>query len=262
MTTQPHRSALSVTCLFLLGFVLFGATLAKAQTNELHIAAAADLTPVMPRLAEEYQREKGVKLVASFGSSSTLVQQIENGDPADIFLSADYLRPEELVGAGLTVEKEPVTYARGVLVLWARKDSPAQPISLDSLTKPAVQKIAIANPLHAPYGMAATAAIKRLGLTDKLAGKLVEAENISQTAQFVESGNAQAGFISLTAASTPHFAEMGSYVRLPNMYPPIQQCGVVLKSSKNQSAALEFMTWLISSKVQAELKTMGLDPAN
>jgi molybdate transport system substrate-binding protein len=238
------------------------AIVASAQKPELHIAAASDLTPVIPALAAAYEHEKGVRLIASFGSSATLAQQLESGDPQDVFLSADYLHPEELVAANLAVEKSPVTYARGVLVLWARRDSPAQPISLDSLTKPSVQKIAIANQLHAPYGLAAVAAIKNLNLTDKIAPKLVVAENIAQTAQFAESGNAQIAFISLTIASSPHFNELGTFVRLPNDYPPIQQCGVVLKSSKNQAAALDFLNWLTSAPVQAKLKTMGLDPAN
>jgi len=239
-----------------------GVALAQAGT-ELHVAAAADLQPVLPTLAAKYAAETGVKIVASFGSSATLMQQIENGAPQDVFLSADFVHPQELVAGGLTVESSPVPYARGVLVLWARKDSPAQPLTLDVLTSAKVTKIAIANPLHAPYGLAATEALKSLHLTDATKDKLVVAENIGQTAQFAESGNAQVGLISLTIASSPHYKELGSFLRFPvSSYPVIRQSGVVLKSSKNQAAAKAFLDWLTSAAVQADLPSFGLDAAN
>ena len=231
--------------------------------KELHIAAAADLQPVLPTLAAAYEHATGVKIVASFGSSATLTQQLLNGDPQDVFLSADFVHPEQLVAAGLTLGSAPTPYARGVLVLWARKDSPAQPLTLDILTSPRVTKIAIANPLHAPYGLAATRALDALHLTDKVSSKLVTAENIGQTAQFAESGNAQVGLISLTIASSPHYRDLGSFVRFPpGSYPEIRQCGVVLKSSKNQPAAQDFLHWLTSSAIQQNLHTFGLDPAS
>ena len=228
----------------------------------LHIAAASDLQPIMPAIAAAYEHATGIKVVASFGSSATLTQQLLNGDPQDVFLSADYVHPEDLVAHGLADEKVPVPYATGILVLWARKDSPAQPLSMDSLTKAGVTRIAVANDLHAPYGMAATAVIKRLGLTEKLAPKLVVAENVMQAAQFAESGNAQAALISLTIASSVHFAEVGSFVRFPMIYPKIQQCAVVLKASKNQTLAHDFVHWLTSDAVQKNLHTFGLEPAS
>jgi molybdate transport system substrate-binding protein len=264
-----YRKALS-TCavsafagLFLLG--IFAESLsARAQSpKELHIAAAADLQPVLPTLAAQYEKATGVKIIASFGSSATLTQQITNGDPQDIFLSADYVHPEQLVAANLTTSHIPVPYAHGVLVLWARKDSPAQPLTLDSLTSPKVQKIAIANGLHAPYGFAAEKALASLHLTDKVASKLVVAENVGQTAQFAESGNAQVGIISLTIASSPHFRDLGTFARFPpHSYPEIRQCAVVLKSSKNQEEAQKFVDWLTSASIQQSLTKFGLDPVN
>jgi len=233
---------------------------ACAQGRELHVAAASDLTPVMPMLAAAYEHATGVKVVASFGSSATLEQQLENGAPQDVFLSADFTHPEQLVAAGLTVEKTPVAYAKGVLVLWARKDSPAQPLSMASLLSPKVEKIAVANDLHAPYGVAATRALEHLHLTDKVKTKLVVAENVMQTAQFAESGNSQVAFISLTIASSPHFAEIGTFVRVPNAYPEIQQNAVVMKSAKDVGVALDFVRWLTTNEVQESLKKFGLDP--
>jgi molybdate transport system substrate-binding protein len=241
---------------------LLAASAAGAQVMELHVAAAADLQPVMPALAAEYERKTGVKVVTSFGSSATLAEQLQNGDPQDVFLSADFLHPETLIAAGLVDGKTPTPYACGVLVLWARRDSPAQPLTLDSLTKPGVSKIAVANDLHAPYGMAATRALKNLGFTDKVASKLVVGENIAQTAQFALSGNAQAGLISLTIASSQPFRDAGTFVRLPaTSYPPVVQCGVVLKAAKNLAAAHAFLEWLRSKEVQQSLPKFGLDPA-
>ncbi len=233
----------------------------QSPVRELHIAAAADLQPVMPQLAAAYERAAGVKIIASFGSSATLTQQILNGDPQDVFLSADFLHPEQIVAAGLADGKQPTPYARGVLVLWARKDSPAQPLTLDALTRPAVVKISVANDLHAPYGLAATRALAALGLTDKLKSKLVVAENVGQAAQFAASGNAQAAFISLTLANSEPMRAIGTFIRVPALYPAIRQCGVALKASKQVETARNFLQWLSSTAVQSKLPAMGLDPA-
>ena len=256
--------ALSLLPLALIALLCLGSPALHAQApRELHIAAAADLQPVLPTLATAYEHATGIKIIASFGSSATLTQQIINGDPQDLFLSADYVHPEQLVAANLTTSNIPTPYAHGVLVLWARNDSPAQPLTLNSLTSPKVQKIAIANGMHAPYGLAADKALLSLGLTDKLASKLVVAEDIAQTAQFAESGNAQAALISLTIASSPHFRELGTFVRFPKTsYSEIRQCAVILKSSKNQAAAQDFLNWLTSSAIQQNLTKFGLDPAN
>lgn len=240
-----------------------GASAQQSQPKVLNIAAAADLQPVMPKLAAAYEQATGIKLIASFGSSATLTQQLMNGDPQDVFLSADLTHPQDLITHGLADDKAPVPYATGVLVLWARKDSPAQPLSLASLTKPAVTRIAVANDAHAPYGLAATQALTSLYLLEAVKPKLVIAENIAQTAQFAESGNAQAGLISLTLAGTPHFQELGTYVRLPaGSYAPLKQCAVVMKSSQHAAMAHDFLRWLISPETQAKLRTFGLEPAS
>ena len=234
--------------------------LAQPAQKELKIAAAADLQPVMPPLAQTYERQTGVKLVVSYGSSATLTTQIENGAPFDLFLSADYVHPEQVVAAGLADASAPTPYARGTLVLWTRKDSGLLPLSMDRLTDPKVTKIAIANELHAPYGRAAAEALRKLKLYDKVAPHLVVGENIAQTAQFVESGNAQLGLISLTIANTSHFNEIGAYVLVPTVYPEIRQCAVILAKSNNKAEAHIFMNWLLSSTIQTDLPKLGLRP--
>jgi molybdate transport system substrate-binding protein len=237
------------------------ASSAWAQQKELRVAAAADLQPVMPVLADAYEHATGVKLVVSFGSSSTLTTQIQDGAPFDIFLAADFMYPEKIVAAGLADGTSPTPYAKGTLVLWARKDSPLQPISMEKLTDPRVKTIAIANEAHAPYGRAAVAALRQLKLYDATSPHFVVGENIAQTAQFVESGNAQLGFISMTTANTPHFREIGTYVLVPTTaYPEIRQCAVVMMKSDRKAAAHAFLDWLTSPTIQANLSNMGLSP--
>ncbi len=227
--------------------------------KQLRVAAAADLQPVMPILSQAYERATGVKLVVSFGSSSTLATQIINGAPIDIFLGADFVYPEKIVAAGLADGTAPTAYAKGKLVLWTRKDSGLLPLSLDTLTDPRVKTIAIADELHAPYGRAAAAALRRMKLYDKVAPHLVVGENIAQTAQFVESGNAQLGLISLTAASTEHFKEIGTYVLVPfSQYPEIRQCAVIIRNSDRRADAHAFLDWLLSPAIQESLPKLGL----
>ena len=247
--------------LTLLALTVHG-TVLRAQTPQLQVACAADLQPVMPTLAAAYEHTTGVHLVTASGSSATLAQQLANGAPQDVFLSADTVHPQQLIDNGIGIGPTPTPYARGVLVLWALKPSPLQPISLDTLKNPRLTRLAIANPAHAPYGLAAQQALQHLGLYAQLRPKLAIAENIAQTAQFAESGNAQAALISLTMASTGHFRSIGSFVRIPtDAYPPIQQAGVILKSSHQQKLARSFLDWLTSPTIQQQLKSFGLDPA-
>ena len=227
----------------------------------LRVAAAADLQPVMPVFAQAFEKETGIKLQVSFGSSSALATQIVNGAPFDAFLGADFSFPEQVVSAGLADGKEPVGYANGTLVLWARKDSPLQPLSIEKLTDSRVTRIGIANEFYAPYGRAAYAALRQLKLLEGIKGKLIVGENIAQAAQFVESGNAQVGFISLTLANSAHMQQVGSYVRVPAVYPKIRQCGVVMKHSPHLADARRFLDWLTSPKVQENLPKFGLAPA-
>jgi len=245
---------------------LFGAmwgSFVHAQTpaKELRVAAASDLQPVLTVLADRYEKATGVKLAVSYGSSGTLTTQILNGAPMDLFLGADFVFPEKVVAAGLADGTAPTQYAKGTLVLWARKDSPLQPISLDTLMDKRVTSVAIANDLHAPYGQAAVASLKRMHMYDQVKPHLVIAENIAQAAQFVQSGNAQLGLISLTAASSQRFQAEGTFIRVPtSSYLPIVQCAVVMVKSEQRTQAHAFLDWLLKPEIQALMGTMGLGP--
>ncbi len=251
--------------------LLFGtAALASlsAQTP-LRVAAAADLEPVLPPILAAFQQAAGIRAEATFQASAMLATQIQNGAPFDLFLSADLGYPKRLIDAGLadaagTADSStPIVYARGTLVLWARKDSPLPPPSLDLLRSPALKRLAVANPDRAPYGRAAVAALTSLKLYDTLKPRLVTAENISQTAQFVDSGNADAGLISLTSALTPRLAADGSYFVIPReLYPPIEQGAVLVSNTKQRAQVHRLLDYLLSAPVQAQLAKSGLTPVH
>ncbi len=246
--------------------ILAAGVTAQAQTP-LRVAAAADLEPVLPPLIAQFEQSTAVHVEATYQASAVLTTQIQNGAPFDVFLSADMGYPKRLFDAGLAdaggiaESAGPVNYANGTLVLWARKDSALPPPSLDLLRDPALQRLAIANPDRAPYGRAAAAALTNPKLYDSLRGRLVTAENIAQAAQFVDSGNADAGLISLTSALAPRLAANGRYFEIPrNLYPPIQQGAVIVTRTTHRAEARQFLDFLLSGPVQAPLGPAGLTP--
>ena len=214
---------------------------------------------MLPALIDEFQQQSHQRVEASYASSATLATQILNGGPFGLFLSADLSFPQKVAAAGLAEGPTPVPYARGALVLWARSDSPLQPLTVDSLRSPALRTIAVANAEHAPYGRAAKAALEKLGLANALKDKLVIAENIAQTAQYADSGNADAGLISLTSALTPRLSADGKYVLMPqDSYPPLLQGAVVIKHGPGVETARQFLAFLLSPPVRKQLAERGL----
>jgi molybdate transport system substrate-binding protein len=196
----------------------------------------------------------------SFGASGALTQQIQNGAPFDVFFSADMDYPRQLIAAGEADGTTLFRYAVGRLVLWVPKDSPldVEHKGIDVLLDPSVNKISIANPQHAPYGRAAAAALKHYGLYDKLSDRLVLGENISQAAQFVESGNAQAGFVALAHATAPAMQGKGKYWMVPaEAYPPLDQGVVVISHSPHKQDAMAFLDYVKTPEAIAILQRYG-----
>jgi molybdate transport system substrate-binding protein len=246
--------------------ILISGTYLQAQqpvppSASLRIAAAADLQPVLPPLLREFEQQTGIHAEASFQSSATLATQIINGAPFDLFLAADMSFPQRVVNAGRAEEDKPIPYAQGTLVLWTRNDSRVSSLAPEALTSNAVQSIAIANPEHAPYGRAAQATLEHWHLLDTIRPKLRIAENIAQTAQYADSGNAQVGFISLTSALTPRLKADGHFVRIPpEDHPPIVQGAVVLTHAVDAQAAHRFLDFLRTPAVAHTLAAEGLEP--
>ena len=238
-------------------FAFFLSSTVNAQT--LRIAAASDLQFALPDLAGQYEKQSGVKLAITYGSSGNFFAQIQNGAPFDLFLSADMDYPKKLIAAGFADADSLVTYAQGHLVIWLPPDSPLdlKAAGFRTLLDPRIEKIAIANPEHAPYGRAAIIAIQDAGLYGQLKSKLVFGENVSQAAQFVQSGSAQAGLIAGSLALSPAMKSGKSYELSGRHFPPIGQAAVVLKSSPNKQAASAFLEFLKTPEARAIFERYG-----
>jgi molybdate transport system substrate-binding protein len=253
----------------LAGFAMLCALLAASRPQQanaqtpLRVAAAADLEPVLPPILDQFGRATGIPAEATYQASAILTSQIQNGAPFDIFLSADTQFPRRLLDAGFAEGSAPTVYAQGTLVLWTPNAAHLPPPSLDLLRSAQIKRLSIANPESAPYGRAAVAALRSLNLYDALSARLATAQNIAQAAQFVDSGNADAGLISLTLALTPRLAANGRYFVMPrDAYPPIAQGAVVLKRSQQQQAAHKLLNMLLTPAVQAQFAKSGLTPVN
>ena len=233
---------------------------AAGQEKLVNIAAAADLSAALKDIAASFEKQKGIEAKLSFGASGALTQQIENGAPFDVFLSADMGYPEQLVKEGHASSATLYRYAVGKLVLWAQSNSPLdfERNGMNAILDPSVQKIAIANPQHAPYGRAAVAALKHAGLYDRVSTRLVLGENLSQAAQFVESGNAQVGFVALAHVKAPELNGKGKYWLVPaDAYPPIDQGAVVLSHSEHSKEAAEFIDFMKTKEAATILQRYG-----
>jgi molybdate transport system substrate-binding protein len=232
---------------------------AQKSCGTITVAAAADLTYVMNEISANFEKATGCKLRVSAGSSGTFLSQIENGAPFDVFFSADIEYPAKLEAKGLATPGSTYQYAIGKIVLWVRNDSPLDiGKGLESLRDASVHKLAIANPQHAPYGRAAKQALQNAGVCDAVKDRFVLGENISQAAQFVESGNADAGILALSLALSPGLKEKGRYWQIPeNLYAPIQQGVVLVRGSPNPQSAQLFLDYIKSPTAAALLERYG-----
>lgn len=221
---------------------------------KLQIAAAADLNFAMQEIARDFhQQHPEIDLQPAFGSSGNFYAQIQNHAPFDVFLSADVDYPRKLAAQGLGVADSVFVYALGRIVVWVPAQSALDPAT--ALKAAAVRHVAIANPQHAPYGRAAEAAMRSLGVYDSVEGKLVLGENVAQTLEFVESGAADVGIVALSLAIAPPVKDRGRYWEVPlAAYPKMEQGGMILHDS---AAAREFRSWLLAPGGRATLQRYG-----
>jgi molybdate transport system substrate-binding protein len=230
-----------------------------AQEGEVRIAAAADLQFAMADLAQQYKNQTGNTVNVTYGSSGNFFSQILNGAPFDLLFSADSDYPRQLVIAGLANPATFYKYALGRIAMWVPPGSKIDVVhqKWNALLDPSVQKIAIANPEHAPYGHAAVAAMQKAGIYEKVKAKLVLGENISQAAQFVQSGNAQIGIIALSLAISPAMKTGESWGIPSDGYPAIEQGAILLSNAKNKDAARAFLEFVKSESARETLGKFG-----
>jgi molybdate transport system substrate-binding protein len=243
-----------------LSLVLMAAPV-PAQT--LHAAAAADLQYAMGDLASQFEKQSGIQVLTSYGSSGNFRSQIQNGAPFDLFFSADAEYPKQLVAGGFADADTLTVYGHGHLVLWASADEQLllAEKGFAALADPRVQKIAVANPQLAPYGRAAVAALQKAGWYQAVKAKLIFGENISQAAQFAQSRNAQVGILALSLTFAEGLKNGEKWEIPPNLYPVIEQAAVVLHSTTNKKAAQAFLDFVMSPAGQRILTRYGLSPS-
>ncbi len=252
MVTPDRRSRSRTWVISALALTVLGAALPLARAAEasrsVSVAVAANMKPAFEELAAAWKaRNPGVNVRVSYGGSGNFFSQIANGAPYDLFLSADAEFPARAVEKGLA-EGKAFTYAYGKLVAWVPNGSPLDFArrGIAAVTDPTVRKIAIPNPQLAPYGRAAVAALQAAGVHGAVKDRLVFGQNVSQTAQFVESGNAQVGFIPLSLAATPPLSKEGRHWLVPpSTYQRIEQAGVVLKGGKAAALARDLADFIM-----------------
>jgi len=222
---------------------------------ELRIAAASDLKFALDEIISAHANAQPLLVKPSYGASGNLFAQIQNGAPFDLFLSADTNYPHRLIESGHATNF--FLYAEGHLALWVPKSSPldVEKLGLEALLDPAVRKIAIANPAHAPYGRAAVAVLKQAGVYDRVTNSLVLGENVAQAAQFVQSGGADAGIIALSLVRSPAMRDKGKHFEIPSALP---QGGVILTRAQNRAVAERFRDFILSPKAKSILAGYGL----
>jgi len=222
--------------------------------DELTIAAASDLTPAFEEIGREFESANRTKVVFTFGSTGMLTRQIENGAPFDLFAAANVSYIDELEKKGLIISDSKAVYARGRITLWTPNTSNIRLQGIADLARPEVMRIAIANPDHAPYGLAAKQALESVGIWDRVKPKLVFGDNIRQTFQYAATGNVDVAIVSLSLSTESR----GRWTLIPEeLHQPIHQGLGIIKTTKNEKAARAFTAFLTGPQGQAIMKKYG-----
>ncbi len=258
METAAHNIEVMVLRLFQFLITLF-IWVSTANSAEVTVAVAANFAAPMQKIAPIFEKDTGHKAVMSFGSTGAFYAQIKNGGPFHVLLSADDETPLKLEKEGLAVSGTRFTYATGKLVLWSKQAGFVDEKG-EVLRSGRFNRIAIANPKLAPYGAAALETLHKLGLVQELQTKFVQGENIAQTFQFVNTENAQLGFVALAQVYSEGKITNGSGWTVPgHLHKPIQQDAVLLKAGQNNIAANALLTYLRGDKARAIIKSHGYD---
>jgi molybdate transport system substrate-binding protein len=246
---MPSRLALQILAA---GALVLGMA-SPAHAEQTNIAVAANFTDAANEIAAVFKEKTGHEAVLSFGSTGQLYTQITQEAPFEVFLAADDERPAKAIEEGFAVPDSQFTYAIGTLVLWSQ--DPALVQGEETLKRGEFTKVAIANPEAAPYGVAAVQAMQALGVYDQLEPKIVQGNNISQTLQFVETGNAEVGFVAL--AQVARNDEGSRWVVPEDLHDAIRQDAVLLKTGEDSEAAKAFVEFLQGPEAAAIIKEFG-----
>lgn len=222
--------------------------------RQITVAAASDLGPAFDEIGREFEKQTRIKVVFSFGSTGMLTQQIANGAPMDLFAAANVSFIEDLERQGLIIPDTKALYARGRITLWTTSDAPFKPAQISDLTRPEVKRVAIANPDHAPYGMAAKQALESAGIWEVVKPKLVYGDNIRQTLQFAQTGNVEVAIVALSLS----LGSDGQWVLIPEeLHKPLDQALAVIKGTKHEQEARQFALFINSPPGRTIMRKYG-----
>lgn len=238
--------------------VFLSTTVTPAFAEQALVAVASNFIPPFREIAIEFEAASGHTLRVAAGSSGNFYSQIKNGAPFDLFLSADMERPKLLEDEGLGVKESRFTYAIGRLVLWS--PNPDFVKGEQTLRSEHFKHVAIANPKTAPYGIAAIQTMQKLRVWENVQPRIVMGENLGQTMGFIESGNAQLGFVALSQVLDPKIKGIGSRWDVPkHLHEPIKQDAILLTKGNDNAAAKALMEFLRSLKAQAIIERYGYE---
>lgn len=244
--------------IFVAAWWLLAATMpaasAQAPLHALIVFAASDLGPVLQKIVPEFEKTAQAKVTISLGSSGTLTQQIRNGAPADVFFAANESFIDGLIPDGLLLSKSRLRYARGRIVVVTLHSSLARLKSLKDLAEPTVRRIAIANPAHAPYGLAAQQALEASGLWKLVQPKLVFGENVQQAVQFVRSGSVDAGIVARSVAEGP---DLTWELVDDKLYAPVNQMAAIVARTKEPALARTFLEFVSGERGRNVMRQLG-----
>lgn len=256
--TSRHETRLVLLAAFL--FALTFATSCKdkpsdtVHTDEITVAAASDLTPAFEELGRAFEATHKTKVVFVFGSTGMLTRQIENGSPMDLFAAANVSYVEELEKQGLIIPGTKAIYARGRITMWTSSGSNLRLENISDLARPEVTRIAIANPDHAPYGLAAKQALESVGIWDRIRPKLVYGDNIRQTLQYAETGNVEVAILALSLS----MQSKGRWTLIPEeLHQPLDQGLAIMKTTKNETGARAFAAFIASPQGREIMQKYG-----
>jgi len=224
------------------------------QPIELTVAAASNLTDVCMEVGPRFTSKTGIKVIFSFGATADLAKQIENGAPFDVFAAADSEHPEQLEAKGLLTPNSRAIYARGRLVLWLPPGSELKATRIEDITAKEFERIAIAKPDVAPYGRATVESLRNLKIWDAIEARVIYGQNVSQTKQYAATGNAEVAFLPLALVKPGE----GTYIEVKDdLHRPIDQALGIVKESKKQVEARQFVDFLMSPEIQEFLSQRG-----
>ncbi len=236
------------------GFACSNKSPAINDPQELTVAAASDLTPAFEEIGREFQSSHNTKVVFVFGSTGMLTRQIEHGAPMDLFAAANVSYIDQLDQKGLIVPGTKLIYGRGRITLWTPNESTLRLQTISDLARPEVTRIAIANPDHAPYGLAARQALESAGIWDRVKPKLVYGDNIRQTLQYAQTGNVEVAIVALSISMPTN----GRWTLIPEeLHQPLDQALAIMKSTQNEQAARAFASFVNGPKGRAVMQKYG-----